>query len=273
MTTILENGFNYLQTDQFITLTAKEKKRFKNYNSKPSFCKWKCKCKRGRGEESKKGFNFILSHLEEPLFPRKISTYKSKNKQFQVKNKEDIIKSFKESNFVDCRISAFPILRDHYITWTPNLLFIDLDLTDFNYNKKALELAVNKTLKNIEQKLSGDDDKANPTVLWSGNGYHIIQSVECQMVLENIFAKDFLSNGKADKNHNPSFKSCLLRIPNSFNSKCLSKGESLENSKVNIIQKWNGYRPSIVASKILYDFQTYLIQKKNWWTKSETKNV
>lgn len=97
------------------------------------------------------------------------------------------------------------------------------------------------------------------------------------MVLENIkqfqkfynpsqeflkFAKDFLSNGKADKNHNPSFRSCLLRIPNSFNSKCLSKGESLENLKVNIIQKWNGYRPSIVASEILYDFQTYLIQKK-----------
>ena len=97
------------------------------------------------------------------------------------------------------------------------------------------------------------------------------------MVLENIkqfqkfdnpsqeflrFAKDFLSNGKADKNHNPSFRSCLLRIPNSFNSKCLSKGESIGNSKVNIIQKWNGYRPSIVASEILYDFQTYLIQKK-----------
>jgi hypothetical protein len=68
----------------------------------------------------------------------------------------------------------------------------------------------------------------------------------------------FLSNGKADKNHNPSFKSCLLRIPNSFNSKCLSKGESLENSKVNIIQKWNGYRPSIVASEILY-----FLRKKN----------
>lgn len=52
-----------------------------------------------------------------------------------------------------------------------------------------------------------------------------------------------------------------ITYPNSFNSKCLSKGESLDNLKVKILQKWNGYRPSIVASEILYNFQTYLIQK------------
>ncbi len=97
------------------------------------------------------------------------------------------------------------------------------------------------------------------------------------MILENIqqfqkfdnpsqeflrFAKDFFSNGKADEVHYPSFRSCLLRVPHSFNAKCITKDESFENSKVKIIQKWNGYRPSIVASEILYDFQTYLIQKK-----------
>ena len=74
------------------------------------------------------------------------------------------------------------------------------------------------------------------------------------------FAKDFLSNNKADKANNPSFRSCLLRIPNSFNSKCLAKGESFENSKIKIIQEWNRDRPSIKF--LLQDFRRYLINQK-----------
>ncbi len=78
--------------------------------------------------EIENGIDFILSHFQEPPFPRKISTHKSENRQFEVQNKEDVIKSFKDSNFVDCRISAFPILKDGYYTiWAPNILFIDLD--------------------------------------------------------------------------------------------------------------------------------------------------
>ena len=64
---------------------------------------------------------------------------------------------------------------------------------------------------------------------------------------------------KQTKNY-PSFKSCLLRIPNSLNSKCLAKGYNLEDSKVKIIQEWDGYRHPI--KEILYDFRRYLIQKK-----------
>ncbi|HEX2407792.1 MAG TPA: hypothetical protein VHJ38_11380, partial [Nitrososphaeraceae archaeon] len=112
-----------------------------------------------------------------------------------------------------------------------------------------------------------------------GNGYHIILPVFCPKELEHIqqfqgftttskpseeflrFAKDYLSNGKADKSNYPSFRSCLLRIPNSLNGKCLARrGESLENSKVKIIQEWNGYRPPVV--ELLYDFRSYLIQKE-----------
>jgi Primase X len=74
------------------------------------------------------------------------------------------------------------------------------------------------------------------------------------------FAKDFLSNGKADKANYPSFRSCLLRIPNSLNGKCLARNESLDNSKVKIIQQWNGYRPPI--KELLYGFRDYMIQKK-----------
>jgi hypothetical protein len=69
-----------------------------------------------------------------------------------------------------------------------------------------------------------------------------------------------LSNNKADKANNPSFRSCLLRIPNSFNAKCLAKGESLENSKIKIIQEWNRDRPSIKF--LLRDFRRYLITQK-----------
>jgi Primase X len=74
------------------------------------------------------------------------------------------------------------------------------------------------------------------------------------------FAKDILSNNKADKSNNPSFRSCLLRIPNSFNAKCLAKGASFENSKIKIIQEWNRDRPSIKF--LLKDFKRYLINQK-----------
>ena len=77
-----------------------------------------------------------------------------------------------------------------------------------------------------------------PTVLWSGLGYHIIQPIQAidfknqfnetlsfiykefgkdfDLFKEFLrFSKDFLSNGKADKQSNPSRDSCLLRIPGS----------------------------------------------------------
>jgi|SRR6476659_2100934 len=39
--------------------------------------------------------------------------------------------------------------------------------------------------------------------------------------------------------------SCLVRIPGSFNAKCLEAGRGLEESKVNIVQKWNGIAPKM----------------------------
>jgi hypothetical protein len=223
-------------------------------------------------KEIETSLDFILSHLEEPLiFPRTIMTKKLRY-QRRVYSKETALEHFIESSFIDCRINAFPSLKEG-ATWRPEFLFIDLDLSNFNSNKKSLEIALNKILKNIKEKLANNN--AHPTVLWSGNGYHIILPVYCPMELERIqefqefdnpserflrFTKDYLSNGKADKSHNPSFRSCLLRIPNSFNAKCLSRGESFENSKVKIIQEWNRDRLSI--KYLLYDFRRYLINQK-----------
>ena len=119
------------------------------------------------------------------------------------------------------------------------------------------------------------------TVLNSGNGLHVIQPVECPesvFLLENIqqfskydkpseqflrFAKDILSNGKADKQNYPSFNSCWLRVPGSINSKCLDNREKRlsGNIKVKVLQNWNRYRP-VITRELLYDFHTYLNQKK-----------
>jgi hypothetical protein len=216
------------------------------------------------------GLDFILSHVEEPtIFPRTTMT-KKLGYQRRVYSKERALEYFVESDFIDCRINAFPLLKEG-ATWIPELLFIDLDLSDFT-SKKSLQIALNKTLRNIKEKL---DNNAHPTILWSGNGCHIILPVYCPIELERIeefqefdnpserflrFAKDNMSNNKADKANNPSFRSCLLRIPNSFNAKCLAKGESFENSKVKIIQEWDKKRPSI--KYLLHDFRRYLINQK-----------
>ena len=139
-----------------------------------------------------------------------------------------------------------------------NLLFIDLDLADFK-SKKSLDLALSKTLKNIKEIVEWFSYN-----IMVGNGYHIIQPVDCPIELEHIrefqkyknilpllsqeflrFAKDFLSNGKADKANYPSFNSCLLRIPSSINSKCLMIIEIKDfqvNLRVKVLQKWNGVR-------------------------------
>jgi hypothetical protein len=57
------------------------------------------------------------------------------------------------------------------------------------------------------------------------------------------FAEYYLSDNKADPCHTKglSFKNCMVRIPGSFNSK-----NGAEEEEVKIIQRWNGFRPSII---------------------------
>jgi hypothetical protein len=211
--------------------------------------------------ELEPGIDFIFKHFVDYIeFPRKISTFNSEGAQFPVLSKNNLISSFTDSNFIDCRISAFPYLKEN-ILWAPDLIFIDIDRKDFK-NNINFENALHNTLKNIKKQLDGF-----PTVLETGGGYHIILPISCPMPLENItefkefdkpseqflrFAKDYFSNGKADKNNYPSFKSCLLRIPGSINSKY--------NKKVTIVQRWNGVRASITKN-LLLEFKRYLKQK------------
>jgi hypothetical protein len=216
------------------------------------------------------GIDFILTHLKEPLFPRTISTYTSEGRQFEVFSKEEMIKAFEQSDFLDCRVNAYPSYTEYkgINRQAPNFLFIDLDRSTFD-TERAHRLALTNTLRNIKEKLS----EAYPTVVWSGNGYHIYQPIEAFILEEEEvfssnefdqpskeflrFAEQYLSNNKSDPSHNPSFKSCMIRIPGSFNSKCVLKGEDPE---VRIIQRWDGYRPKI--NLLLGTFHAYLVDQK-----------
>ena len=176
-----------------------------------------------------------------------------------------MIKIYQESNFVDCRVNAYPSYTEYkgIQRYPPNLIFADLDRSLFISNR-SLERALSEALKTIQFKINGF-----PTVLWTGNGYHIYQPIDASVLeqytqfeeFENPsakfirFAEHCLTGGKSDPFHNPSFKSCMMRIPGSLNSKYPTG-----RNKVTIFQKWNGYRPSM--NLLLLDFHDYLIEQK-----------
>ena len=73
------------------------------------------------------------------------------------------------------------------------------------------------------------------------------------------FAERFLSLKKADVANNPGFKSCLLRVPYTFNSECVSEGIDAE---VKIVQQWDNSKPLPNIDNLLIEFQTFLVDKK-----------
>jgi Primase X len=226
--------------------------------------------------EVQDGLDFILNHFQEPLFPRKIMT-KQLGYQVEVFNKEETLEHFKSSNYEDCRINAYPSFTEyHAINRTPiSFLMVDLDLKDFadetRKGQEVLDRVLNKTLQKITESIGG-----TPTVLWTGNGYHVYQPVD-GFILEEYetfyeftkyidkdltsmfiqFAEEYFTDYTADRLHNPTVKSCLLRIPGSLNSKCISK---VEDAEVKIMQRWDDVRPSI--QPLFREFRRWLIQKK-----------
>ena len=220
--------------------------------------------------EIEKGLDFIINHFDPTVlyFPRTIMT-KKLGYQKEVFSREESLQYFRQSKYLDCRINAYRYSafneEKSSRQWTVDFIFMDLDRDNNFKSDRSFELALSKTLRNIDEKLGN----GYPTILFTGGGCHIYQPIE-GIVFENYemfndfnnlnlsneflrFSKSFLSNNKADKNNNPCLKSCLLRIPRSINSKY--------NREVTIVQKWNGYRPT-VTDEFLEDFRGYLIQKK-----------
>jgi hypothetical protein len=131
-----------------------------------------------------------------------------------------------------------------------------------------LDKELRHTLANI--KLKFENDKIEPTVLWTGKGYHVYLPVNA-LVLENWslfedievydpsrkflqWSEQYLSDNKADPCHSlgVSFNNCMLRIPGSINSKV--------NKQVTILHHWNCIKPSI--RPLLYEFYIHLASTK-----------
>jgi DNA replicative helicase MCM subunit Mcm2 (Cdc46/Mcm family) len=76
------------------------------------------------------GLDFIERHLTSPIYPRRISTRTTKDGQILVKNREQALARFQQSNLLDCRISAYPFPVPEYKGLNrqpPNFLLSDLD--------------------------------------------------------------------------------------------------------------------------------------------------
>jgi hypothetical protein len=208
------------------------------------------------------GADLILSLFalvgQQRVFPRAIMT-KTSNGQIIVHNKEQIMNWFERANYQDCRINAYPAFvsvteeQDYkrgidLDIFAPNILFIDLDAKDFK-SYKEFQRVVRRVCKNIANLLYD----VKPLIIWSGHGYHIIIPVNAKEALENYeeftsyvndpsksflqFAEKRLSLNKADPSNNPGMKSCLLRVPYTFNSRCTIKEKG--DSVVKIVQRWD----------------------------------
>jgi hypothetical protein len=139
----------------------------------------------------KEGLHYILSHFEHhmQLWSRTISTKTTEGRQLVVYSKQEAITRFKQANFMDCRISAYPYWRpsitSNFVgiknTIAPNFIMIDLDLINFELCDKVLLHMLRQTLRKIKEILQ----LCRPTVIWSGNGYHIYIPIDAP-VLENM---------------------------------------------------------------------------------------
>lgn len=230
------------------------------------------------------GISLILSLFtlakQQRLFPRTIMTRATRG-QIIINSIEEIIKRFEEANYQDCRINAYPaFLNEAEETdyengvsmdlFAPNILFIDLDEKDLS-SKEDLDKIVTKILNYISKTLP----KSNPLLIWSGRGYHIILPIQQTEALEHFedfsklsnnpseeflrFAKTFLSFNKADKYNTPSFKSCMLRVPYTLNSRCIKEDVDPE---VKVIKKFDICRSLPIINNLLLEFMTFLSDRK-----------
>jgi hypothetical protein len=215
------------------------------------------------------GVNFLLKHLSKPEFPRTIATKLTEGRQIVVANKEGALSYYQESNFMDCCLAAYPYTgnKDPQII---DFVMIDLDLNNFKFSRKKLDRALNKILLKLKK------DLVDPTVIWSGNGYHILVPIDpLESTLEDLpefskfkdpsknvlrFLEKHLSVGKSDSVHNMtvSFGNCMLRIPTSINSK--HNNDNADNH-VRVIKEWNNQRLHIKS--LLGDFLAYLLDEEN----------
>lgn len=90
-----------------------------------------------------KGLDFILSHFEgqDRIWPRAVSTKTTEGRQVLVHSKEEALVRFKQADFLDCRISAYPpasavsTFVGVNLDIAPSIIMIDLDRHTFKTQK------------------------------------------------------------------------------------------------------------------------------------------
>src|SRR5690349_21252973 len=211
-----------------------------------------------------RGLNFILSHFDntQPLWPRTISTNATEGVQIPVYSKEAALEYYKAADYLDCKINGYPKYKKGLsLRIAPSFIFIDLDQAK---ELKTLNKQLANTLTTIQTLLD-----TNPTVLWSGKGYHIYIPVSGFLLeKEDIFneiafnpsrkflqwSEQYLSNRKADPCHTKglSFANCMLRVPGSINSK--------NNQQVRIVKEWSPTQKTPIPriNPLLHEFYIYL---------------
>jgi len=222
------------------------------------------------------GTDFMLSHFDEPLFPRTIMTYVL-GRQVKVFDRRSLLDQLKRSDYQDCRINAYSSLFQQEeslrvysddVKLRVTIIVIDLDPKDLGNSKEKLDVSLQEALKKIKETINGC-----PTVLDTGNGYHIYQPIK-GIILDEIdelkgyissydkfylsnrflkFAEQYFTECRCDAQHNPTIKSCLIRVPGTLNSKC--------GKEVRIIHEWDYYKPSI--EPIIPSFKKYLVTQQS----------
>ena len=239
------------------------------------------------------GINSLVSMFEiigQPVFPRNIMTAEYSG-FFTVNDIGQLFDAFERAGFKDCRISAYPPIKEDSML-IPNLLLLDLDYDHrliCNNNKENADRMLKTKVNKILKKLQLTYNINNFMVMHTGNGRHILipflfdtpfEYVEefstylPLMVSKNKknannviseeflpFAKKHLSNNQADIGNHPNFASMFLRLPGSINIKM--KYGTMEIVKIE--HEWS-YESDTIPSfgdlhpdtDLFYDFMHHL---------------
>jgi hypothetical protein len=245
-----------------------------------------------------------MGFFDLPRFPRTVSTGATAGAQYTVSSRDEAMTYFQASLYEHCRMNAYlnydAMTKSCRITppgykpvVVPNHILIDLDFEPF-HSAGDVKKALDDTLRNIKACFTGIASE-HPIVIATGNGYHIHVSLPgWKIPLEEMsefesfkdkdlankflrFAERKLSNGQADKCHNPSIKSMMFRVPGTYNTKAKASGrdplvrivQGMEYIPHRIAQEQSLPQPlyeamvtSRPATKFLNDFYAYLVQEQ-----------
>jgi hypothetical protein len=227
-----------------------------------------------RREKVREGIKCILSHFKEPIFPRTIRSINTtyNGTQFKVVyDEKEMFRTYEQSKFIDCRVSIYPSLyanKEYSNDKDVNMQLADLITFDLHKSVFMRESAQIKALYAILQAIK-KILAARPTILCSGDDFHICQPIEPdpterieefrdRIINEYPELSLFLRLSKLDPCHSQQpYNPSMLLIPGTFSSN-YEGGE--KHQEITIIQRWDENRPKI--DSVLIDFHQYLKDQK-----------